>query len=77
MFHSVSHPDNLHGWSVLTPGKHTLQLSSIALERTTASVVGVAPHFEFFCLRMMVFLVPTFYFWSSRYVLYTTTFGPA
>ena len=39
------------------------------------SVVGVAPHFEVLRLRIMLFLVPTF-FWSSRYVLYTTTFGP-
>ena len=34
-FHSVSRPVSLHGWSVPTPGKHTLQLSSIALEWTT------------------------------------------
>ena len=34
-FRSVSRPVSLHGWSVPTPGKHTLQLSSIALERTT------------------------------------------
>ena len=32
------------------------------------SVVGVDPHFEFLSLRMMLFLVPTF-FWSSRCVL--------
>ena len=34
-FHSVSHPVSLHGWSAPTPGRRTLQLSSIALERTT------------------------------------------
>ena len=34
-FHSVSRLVSLRGWSVPTPGKHTLQLSSIALERTT------------------------------------------
>ena len=35
MFQSVSHPVSLHGWSAPTPGRRTMQLSSIALERTT------------------------------------------
>ena len=34
-FSSVSRPVSLHVWSVPTQGKHTLQLSSIALERAT------------------------------------------
>ena len=28
----MSRPVSLHGWSIPTPGKHTLQLSNIALE---------------------------------------------
>ena len=34
-FHSVSRPVSLHGWSAPTPGRRTMQLTSIALERTT------------------------------------------
>ena len=33
-------------------------------------MVGVAPHFEFLCLRMMLFLVPTFFLVFSMCALY-------
>ena len=59
--YSVSRPVSLHGWTVPTLGKHTLQLSSARAD--DLSVVGVAPHFEVLSLRMMLFLS----FWSSRY----------
>ena len=56
----MSHPVYLHGWSAPTPGRRTLQLSSSA-RADDLNAVGVAPHFEALSLRMMLFLVPTFF----------------
>ena len=67
----MSHPVSLHGWSAPTPGRRTLQLSIMALSRADdLSVVGVAPHFEVPSLRMMLFLVPTFFLVFSICALY-------
>ena len=74
-FHSVSRPVSLHGWTVPTPGKHTLQLSNIALEQTTWLWLEWLPILRFLVCGCSCFLF-RLSFWSSRYALYTTTFGP-
>ena len=74
-FHSVSHQVSWHGWSAPTPGRRTLQLSSIALERTTWVWLEWLPILRFLVCGWCCFLF-RLSFWSSRYVFYTTMFGP-
>ena len=62
-------------WSVLTPGKHTMQLSNVALEQTTRVWLEWLPILGFFVCGWCCFLF-RLSFWSSRYVLCMTTFGP-
>ena len=74
-FHSVSRSVSLHGWSVPTPGKHTLQLSNIVLEQTTWVWLEWLPILRYLVCGLCCFVF-RLSFWSSRYVLYTTAFVP-
>ena len=66
----MSRSVSLHGWSAPTLGKHTLQLSNIALEQTTCVWLEWLTHFEVLSLRIMLFLVPIFFLVFSICALY-------
>ena len=70
---SISVASSLFAW---VERSHTGQAFSAADKHSARaddlSVVGVAPHFEFLSLRVMLFLVPTFFLVFSICALYDT-----